>query len=110
MRAMLLTVLTSACMHSAWGILGLGMTPFQKACRDGADAKVAFHIVYDKGAPVTNATVNIFFDMIDRSKGKRVIGNTDTNGMMTGGGMEAKRTTKLGDLFITVFGIEDDGK
>ena len=36
--------------------------------------------------------------------------NTDTNGMMTGGGMEAKRTTKLGDLFITVFGIEDDGK
>ena len=97
MRAMLLTVLTSACMHSAWGILGLGMTPFQKACRDGADAKVAFHIVDDKGAPVTNATVNIFFDMIDRSKGKRVIGNTDTNGIFiaeakTGGVLEIEVT------------------
>ena len=97
MRAMLLTVLTSACMHSAWAILGLGMTPFQKACRDGADAKVAFHIVDDKGAPVTNATVNIFFDMIDRSKGKRVIGNTDTNGIFiaeakTGGVLEIEVT------------------
>ena len=36
--------------------------------------------------------------------------NTDTAGSMTSTGMEAKRTTELGDLFITVFGIEDDGK
>lgn len=36
--------------------------------------------------------------------------NTDTGGTMTSAGMEAKRTTELGDLFITVFGIEDDGK
>lgn len=36
--------------------------------------------------------------------------NTDTGGSMTSAGMEAKRTTELGDLFITVFGIEDDGK
>ena len=36
--------------------------------------------------------------------------NTDTGGSMTSAGIEAKRTTELGDLFITVFGIEDDGK
>ena len=36
--------------------------------------------------------------------------HTDTGGSMTSAGMEAKRTTELGDLFITVFGIEDDGK
>jgi hypothetical protein len=36
--------------------------------------------------------------------------NTDTSGSMTSAGMEAKRTTELGDLFITVFGIEHDGK
>ena len=29
---------------------------------------------------------------------------------MTSAGMGAKRSTEFGDLFITVFGIEDDGE
>lgn len=36
--------------------------------------------------------------------------NTETSGTMTSGGMSAKRTTELGDLFITIFGIDKDGK
>ena len=97
MRAILLTLLTSILMHSAYAFLGLEMTPFQKACRDGADARVEFHIVDDMGLPVANARVNVFFDMIDRSKGKRVIGNTDTNGVFiaeakTGGVLEIEVT------------------
>lgn len=93
----MLSLILIAFAQPVYAILGLGMTPFQKACRDGADAKVAFHIVDDKGAPVTNATVNIFFDMIDRSKGRRVIGNTDTNGVFiaeakTGGVLEIEVT------------------
>lgn len=34
--------------------------------------------------------------------------NTDTNATMTEGGMKAKRTTELGDLFIALFGIQDE--
>lgn len=36
--------------------------------------------------------------------------NTETSGTMTAGGMGAKRTTELGDLFITIFGIDNDDK
>ena len=94
---LLLTLLTSVWMHPAYAFLGLEMTPFQKACRDGADARVEFHIVDDMGLPVANARVNVFFDMIDRSKGKRVIGCTDTNGVFiaeakTGGVLEIEVT------------------
>lgn len=35
---------------------------------------------------------------------------TDINGTMTSSGMNAKRTTELGDLFIILFGVENDGK
>lgn len=98
---LLLTLLTSVWMHPAYAFLGLEMTPFQKACRDGADAQVQFHIVDDMGLPVANARVNVFFDMIDRSKGKRVIGCTDTNGVFiaeakTGGVLEIEVT---GDVY-----------
>jgi hypothetical protein len=94
---LLLTLLTSVWMHPAYAFLGLGMTQFQKACRDGADARVQFCVVDDTGLPVANARVNVFFDMIDRSKGKRVIGCTDTNGVFiaeakTGGVLEIEVT------------------
>lgn len=35
---------------------------------------------------------------------------TDINGTMTSSGMNIKRTTELGDLFIILFGVENDGK
>lgn len=51
-----------------------------------------------------------FQDIILKDLFRDGLVNTDTGGSMTSAGMEAKRTTELGDLFITVFGIEDDGK
>ena len=36
--------------------------------------------------------------------------NIDSDATMSRSGMEAKRTTNLGDLFITIFGIEDEDK
>lgn len=36
--------------------------------------------------------------------------NIDSDATMSRSGMEAKRTTDLGDLFITIFGIEDENK
>lgn len=66
---------------------------FEKACHNGADARVEFHIVDDVGKSVPLARVNVFFDMMDRSKGRRIIGETDTNGVFvaesrTGGILE----------------------
>lgn len=68
-------------------------TDFINACQKGARARIEFHIIDDEGSPVSNATVNAFFDMMDRSKGKRIIGNTNTNGVFiaeatTGGEIE----------------------
>lgn len=54
---------------------------FEDACRNGAEARVEFYVVDDMGNPVHNARVNVFFDMMDRSRGRRVLGNTDTNGV-----------------------------
>lgn len=51
-----------------------------------------------------------FQDIILKDLFRDGLVNTDTGGSMTSAGMEAKRTTELGDLFITVFGIEHDGK
>lgn len=70
---------------------------FENACHNGADARVAFRVVDDMGMPVHNARVNVFFDMIDRSKGRRIVGNTDTNGVFvaeakTGGILEVEVT------------------
>lgn len=70
---------------------------FENACHNGADARVEFHVVDDMGMPIHNARVNVFFDMIDRSKGRRIIGNTDTNGVFvaeakTGGILEVEVT------------------
>jgi hypothetical protein len=66
---------------------------FENACHNGADARIEFHIVNDVGRPVSLARVNVFFDMMDRSKGRRIIGDTDTNGVFvaearTGGILE----------------------
>ena len=66
---------------------------FENACHNGADARVEFHVVDDVGKPVPLAKVNVFFDMMDRSKGRRIGGNTDTNGVFaaearTGGVLE----------------------
>ena len=36
--------------------------------------------------------------------------NIDSDATMSRSGMEAKRTTDLGDLFITIFGVEDENK
>ena len=69
-----------------WGspasaLLGFDPTTFQEAYSKGAKAKVEFRIVDDAGCPVKGARVNVFFDMADRSKGHRVIAQTDTNGV-----------------------------
>ncbi len=69
-----------------WGspasaLLGFDPTTFQEAYSKGAKAKVEFRIVDDAGCPVKGASVNVFFDMADRSKGHRVIAQTDTNGV-----------------------------
>lgn len=55
---------------------------FKSACHNGAEARVEFHVVDDIGKPVPNAKVNVFFDMMDRSKGRRITGDTDTNGVL----------------------------
>ncbi len=60
---------------------GIDLTDFQKAYDKGAWARVEFRIVDDVGDPVKDAVVNVFFDMADRSKGRRVITQTDANGV-----------------------------
>ena len=71
-------------MVSMWGLSGyaiFGLTPFQEAYQKGAEARVVFRVLDDGGAPVQGATVDVFFDMADRSKGRRVVVRTDTNGI-----------------------------
>ena len=71
-------------MVSMWGLSVyaiFGLTPFQEAYQKGAEAKVVFRVLDDGGAPVQGATVDVFFDMADRSKGCRVVVRTDTNGV-----------------------------
>ena len=54
---------------------------FQEAYQKGAEARVEFKVVDDLGLPVSGATINVFFDMVDRGMGRRIIGDTDTNGV-----------------------------
>ena len=71
-------------LASAWLTavhVALGLTPFQEACHNGAPAQVAFRVLDDYACPVQGAKVNVFFDMEDRSKGRRIFGTTDTNGL-----------------------------
>ena len=75
--------------------LGAVSPEFDNACHKGAEARVEFHVVDDMGKPVHNARVNVFFDMADRSKGRRIVGHTDTNGVFvaegkTGGILEVE--------------------
>ena len=62
--------------------MGAVATPaeIRKACLDGADTSVEFRIVDDCGEPVINAVVEVLFDMIDRSKAVKKVGETDVNG------------------------------
>ena len=54
---------------------------FVDACQNGADARVEFHVIDDIGKPVPHAKVDVFFDMMNRSKARQVVGDTDTNGV-----------------------------
>lgn len=56
-------------------------TTLQEAYHNGAWAKIEFNVVDDEACPVCDAKVNVFFDMADRSRGRREIVSTDTNGM-----------------------------
>lgn len=86
----------STCMYFK---IDFANTEFINACQNGAQARIEFHIIDDAGSPVSDATVNSFFDMLDRSKGKRIIGNTNTNGIFiaeagTGGEIEVEVSKK----------------
>ena len=58
-----------------------GVSTFQEAYHKGAKMRVDFKVADDEGRPVRGARVNVFFDMADRSKGRRVIAQTDTSGV-----------------------------
>ena len=74
-----LLAMVSVC--GVYAYAGFGLTPFQEAYQKGAEAKIVFSVIDDDGSPVKDARVNVFFDMADRSKGRRVIAQTDTNGV-----------------------------
>lgn len=78
-KAILIALLTVAPTLVAYALFG--PATFQEAYRTGAKAKVEFKVVDDGGNPVHGAKVNVFFDMVDRSKGRRLIDSTDTNGV-----------------------------
>lgn len=63
-----------------------GPDTLQEAYRVGAKARVEFNVLDDGGNPVQGAKVNVFFDMLDRSKGVRLIDTTDTNGVFVAEG------------------------
>lgn len=80
-------------------LLAKVLQEFKEACRDGALARICFKVVDDAGLPVSDAKVEAFFDMMDRSQGRRVIGTTDTNGIYvaaakTGGNLEIEVSRK----------------
>ncbi len=67
-----------ACLHAS---AVFSVNDFRKLYRDGARACMDFCITDDRGVPVQDAKVDVFFDIYDRSKGTRVIANTDSNGL-----------------------------
>ena len=78
-KAIQIALLTVAYAFAAYALFE--PDTFQEAYRVGAKAKVEFKVLDDGGNPVQGARVNVFFDMADRSKGRRLIDTTDTNGM-----------------------------
>lgn len=78
-KAILIALLTVASTFAAYALFG--PDTFQDAYRVGAKAKVEFKVLDDEGNPVQGARVNVFFDMAGRSKGRRLIDTTDTNGV-----------------------------
>ena len=76
-----LVSMVSLWVFPACAFLGFGPTTFQEAYKKGAKARIWFRVVDDIGNPVDGANVNVFFDMADRSKGRRVIKQTDANGV-----------------------------
>ena len=59
---------------------------FNDALRNGAKAKYTFKIEDAIGKPISNATVNVGFVMMN-NRSQKVVGNTDTNGLFTAEGL-----------------------
>ena len=84
MKRKKMSIVVLMAVISTWTFPGyaiFGLTPFQEAYQKGAEARVVFRVLDDGGSPVQGATVDVFFDMADRSKGRRVVVRTDTNGV-----------------------------
>jgi len=60
---------------------------FRAAKAKGAKARVQIRVVDDEGLPVSNATVNAYFEMVMRPGGGIVSATTDTNGVAVVEGM-----------------------
>lgn len=76
------------------------MSEIRKACFEGADTRIVFRVVDDDGLAVSNATVDVLFDMVDRSKATRKVGTTGSDGVcalesLSGGQIKIK-VSKVG--------------
>ena len=76
------------------------MSEIRKACFEGADTRIVFRVVDDDGLAVSNATVDVLFDMVDRSKATRKVGATGSDGVcalesLSGGQIKIK-VSKVG--------------
>ena len=54
---------------------------FERAMKKGAQARLEIRVVDDEGAPVSNATVKVLFNMLTPGGGEIVTAATDTNGV-----------------------------
>ena len=54
---------------------------FERAMKKGAQARLEIRVVDDEGAPVSNATVKVLFNMLTPGGGEIVTVTTDTNGV-----------------------------
>ena len=68
----------------------------KRIVRDGAKAKVTFHVTDSQKNAVTNVNVNIFFVFLDRTKNYSIESVTDSNGMCI---VEGLCSTEIGARF-----------
>ncbi len=54
---------------------------FERAMKKGAQARLEIRVVDDEGAPVSNATVKVLFNILTPGGGEIVTVTTDTNGV-----------------------------
>ncbi len=54
---------------------------FERAMKNGAQARLEIRVVDDEGEPVSNATVKVLFNMLTPGGGEIVTAATDTNGV-----------------------------